>query len=80
MKNAVAHIGGTSRDDIREVPDLAQVEQVSLEKETEAERVMAANMATPLPPPTVKLGAESAATLEAIQAGSPQLNNKYFRN
>lgn len=66
MKNAVAHIGGTSRDDIREVPDLAQVERVSLEKETEAERVMAANLATPLPPPTVKLGAESAATLEAI--------------
>lgn len=66
MKNAIAHIGGTSKEDILEVPELAMYEQVSLNKETEAEKQMQANLATPLPPPSLKLNAESIATLDAI--------------
>lgn len=80
MKNAIAHIGGTSKEDILEVPDLANFDRVSLTKETEVEKIMQENMQTQLPIPQMKLAAESVMTLEAIQTGSAQLNNKFFRN
>lgn len=66
MKNSIAHIGGNSKEDILEVPDLANFEKVSLTKETEVEKIMQANLQTPNYAPQAKLCAESAATLEAI--------------
>lgn len=64
-KNAQAHVGGTSKEDIMTLPDMAPIREISLQD--------AMN-------PAPKLSAESISTLEAIQKESPQLDNKYFRN
>ena len=47
MKNAIAHIGGTSKDDLYEVPEIAQMDHVSLTKETEAEKANAEQPSQP---------------------------------
>ena len=69
MKNAIAHIGGTCKEDIQELPDTPH---------TEGEVFSLPNDAPQIPPP--KLSVESMTTLEAIHKESPQLDNKYFRN
>jgi len=74
MKNAIAHIGGTSKEDILQVPDVVMMEQqraaqpkgsmlgVDLDADFQNPNSAAA--------PAVKMCAESAATLDAIQSGS----------
>jgi hypothetical protein len=56
MKNAIAHIGGTSRDDILELPEIGDIDKLPLNDP--------AAIAQGVAPP--KLSAESLSTLEAI--------------
>lgn len=73
MKNAIAHIGGNSLEDIDYLPDMPQIDLQQIPINPDG------LMQTPgVAPP--KLSAESLSTLEAIQKESPQLDNKYFRN
>lgn len=70
MKNAIAHIGGTCKEDILVLPDMPEMDQrTNLFDDTPGG-----------PSAAPKLSVESITTLEAIAKESPQLDNKYFRN
>ena len=73
MKNAVAHICGTSKEDILELPDVPQIDLQSMPLNDNFNQPGAGGA-----PP--KLSSESISTLEAIHKESPLLDNKYFRN
>ena len=73
MKNAVAHIGGTSKEDILELPDMPQIDLQSMPLNDNFNQPGAGGA-----PP--KLSSESISTLEAIHKESPLLDNKYIRN
>lgn len=77
MKNAIAHIGGTSKEDLNELPDMPKMDLNPLAMGPDGGHTMgAAGLSNPPP----KLSVESMTTLEAIHKESPQLDNKYFRN
>lgn len=81
--NSIAHIGGTSKEDILQIPDILLMDKMAEQKDIlkEEKDIFGTNAG-----PTskfqlgVKLSGESAATLEAVQQHSEMLNNKYFRN
>lgn len=75
MKNAIAHIGGTGKEDILELPDMPQLE-MQLPFNNEA---IPGFMETP-GAPAPKMSVESIKTIEAIHNELPVLNNKQYRN
>ena len=73
QNQAIAYIGGSSKEDIEQLPDTApRAAPIALAVSQAAEAMNAA--AQP------KLSVESIAALEAIHGESEQLDNKYFRN